>query len=114
MNRPNLGPALLSVVPDIRPEPAPFAGLCKSLARRRTQVDPAWYLGAVKHLVGRYEAECTNGLAQSLAIILDNDGLSRLEAIDEWQSAARQMPDRDGVALADLLLTLTEEQREGL
>lgn len=54
MTRSNLGPALLSVVPDIRPEPAPFAGMCKSLARRRTQVDPAWYLGAVKHLVGKF------------------------------------------------------------
>ena len=114
----NVKPALLAVVSPVeRPAapdpPAPFWALCKSLQKRQKQVTVEHYLGCVRHLVKKFYAMPGNGVGGSLHIVLD-DGNTDRESVEWCHTYAREHGDKDGMALCDLLLTLTEEQREAL
>lgn len=106
--------SLLAVVPDVKPEPpAPFWALCQSLRRRQKQVTAEHYLGCVEHLARRFVAIEGNEHGGHLYSVL-NRGMVASEVIDGCRDVARLAGDKDATALADLLLTLTDEQREAL
>ena len=114
MKLPNITAALVAVVPaSPKPEPAPFAGLCRSLAKRKAQVTEEFYLGAVRHLVERFRALPGNERGGHLYSVFDR-GMTASEVVEGCGDAAKWDGDVDGRALCDLLLTLTDEQREAL
>lgn len=106
---------LLAVVPlPAEPEPpAPFWALCKSLQKRQKQVTAEHYLGCVDHLVEKFCAMAGNGAGGSLHIVLD-DGNADRESVEWCHTRAREHGDKDGMALCDLLLTLSDAERESL
>lgn len=108
----NLRPALAAVIPVADP-PAPFWALCKSLQKRQKQVTAEFYLGAIAHLIEKFYAMDGNGCGGSLHIVLD-DGNTERDSVEWCHTYARERGDKDAMALADLLLTLTDEQREAL
>ena len=108
-------PALLAVISPVEPAdapepPAPFWALCKSLQKRQKQLAPEFYLGAVDHLVEKFYAMPGNGSGGSLHVVLD-DGNTDRESVEWCHTYAREHGDKDGMALCDLLLTLSDEQR---
>lgn len=92
---------------------APFAGLCYSLMKRRASLDPDFYLGGVRHLMGKFGQMPGNENGGKLFNVIDRGMVSR-DVIDGCMTAAREAGDEDAFVLGRLLLTLTDEQLETL
>lgn len=92
---------------------AEFAQLCGALMRRREMVSPDFYLGGVRHLMGKFGQMPGNENGGKLYSVIDRGMVSR-DVIDGCMSAAREAGDGDAFALGRLLLSLTDEQLEAL
>lgn len=107
MKLPNITAALVAVVPaPSKPEAAPFAGLCRSLAKRKAQVTEEFYLGATLHLFKKFCSFCDDDTAFVLS-----DGDVSDDALYDARDRAKKRGDIDAIAMCDLLLTLSDEQR---